>query len=143
MKNFFLVILLFFLSSINIATANSNIVFIDMDKVITTSKAGSSVLKQLNELNNKNIKKLKNEEKILKDKETKLITQKNILSESEFQSSIDKLRLESFQLTSLIGLAVLIILYIVFKTLKLELDYFVLIFLIIYLNIFALKKRHF
>ena len=56
---------------------------------------------------------------------------------------IDKLRLESFQLTSLIGLAVLIILYIVFKTLKLELDYFVLIFLIIYLNIFALKKRHF
>ena len=65
-----------------------------MDKVITTSKAGSSVLKQLNELNNKNIKKLKNEEKILKDKETKLITQKNILSESEFQSSIDKLRLE-------------------------------------------------
>ena len=65
-----------------------------MDKVITTSKAGSSVLKQLNELNNKNIKKLKNEEKILKDKETKLITQKNILSESEFQSSIDKLKLE-------------------------------------------------
>ena len=94
MKNFFLVILLFFLSSINIVTANSNIVFIDIDKVITTSKAGSSVLKQLNELNNKNIKKLKNEEKILKDKETKLITQKNILSESEFQSSIDKLRLE-------------------------------------------------
>jgi outer membrane protein len=93
-KNFFLVILLFFLSSINIVTANSNIVFIDIDKVITTSKAGSSVLKQLNELNNKNIKKLKNEEKILKDKETKLITQKNILSESEFQSSIDKLRLE-------------------------------------------------
>ena len=94
MKNFFLVILLFFLSSINIVAANSNIVFIDIDKVITTSKAGSSVLKQLNELNNKNIKKLKNEEKILKDKETKLITQKNILSESEFQSSIDKLRLE-------------------------------------------------
>jgi hypothetical protein len=56
---------------------------------------------------------------------------------------IDKLRLESFQLTSLIGLAVLIILYIVFKTLKLELDYFVLIFLISYLNIFALKKRQF
>ena len=94
MKNFFLVILLFFLSSINIVAANSNIVFIDIDRVITTSKAGSSVLKQLNELNNKNIKKLKNEEKILKDKETKLITQKNILSESEFQSSIDKLRLE-------------------------------------------------
>lgn len=56
---------------------------------------------------------------------------------------IDKLRLESFQLSSLIGLAVLIKLYIVFKTLKLELDYFVLIFLTSYLNIFALKKRQF
>tara|TARA_R110000822_G_scaffold177847_1_gene317843 strand:- start:96 stop:539 length:444 start_codon:yes stop_codon:yes gene_type:complete len=56
---------------------------------------------------------------------------------------IDKLRLESFQLTSLISLAASVILYIAFKTMKLELDYFVLIFLIIYLNIFALKKRHF
>jgi hypothetical protein len=56
---------------------------------------------------------------------------------------IDKLRLESFQLTSLISLATSVILYMVFKTMKLELDYFVLIFLIIYLNIFALKKRHF
>jgi hypothetical protein len=56
---------------------------------------------------------------------------------------IDKLRLESFQLTSLISLAASVILYMVFKTMKLELDYFVLIFLIIYLNIFALKKRHF
>ena len=56
---------------------------------------------------------------------------------------IDKLRLESFQLASLISLAASVILYIVFKTMKLELDYFMLIFLIIYLNIFALKKRQF
>jgi hypothetical protein len=56
---------------------------------------------------------------------------------------IDKLRLESFQLTSLISLAASVILYIAFKTMKLELDYFALIYLIIYLNIFALKKRQF
>ena len=42
---------------------------------------------------------------------------------------IDKLRLESFQLTSLISLAASVILYVVFKTMKLDLDYFVLIYL--------------
>ena len=52
---------------------------------------------------------------------------------------IDKLRLESFQLTSLISLAASVMFYIVYKTFKLELDYFVLIYLII----FALKKRQF
>ena len=56
---------------------------------------------------------------------------------------IDKLRLESFKLTSLIGLGCSMLLYIIFKTLKLELDYFVLIFLIVYLNIIALKKSQF
>ena len=52
---------------------------------------------------------------------------------------INKLRLESFQLTSLISLAASVMFYIVYKTFKLELDYFVLIYLII----FALKKRQF
>ena len=94
MKKLFLIIFLLFCSSFNIVVANNNIVFIDMDKVITTSKVGSSVLKQLNKLNNKNLKKLKNMETELKSKETKLIAQKNILSELEFQSSVDKLRLE-------------------------------------------------
>jgi hypothetical protein len=42
---------------------------------------------------------------------------------------IDKLRLESFQLTSLISLAPSVTLYVVFKTMKLDLDYFVLIYL--------------
>ena len=33
-----------------------------MDKVISTSKSGSSILKQLTDLNNKNLKFLKKEE---------------------------------------------------------------------------------
>jgi Skp family chaperone for outer membrane proteins len=94
MKKLFLIIFLLILSSANITKANNNIVFIDMDKVISTSKVGSSVLKQLNELNNKNIKNFKDEEKKLKVKETKLIAQKNILSEVEFKSIVDKLKLE-------------------------------------------------
>ena len=48
-----LIIVLFFT---NQAFSEQKIAFIDMDKVISTSKSGSSVLKQLTNLNKKNIK---------------------------------------------------------------------------------------
>ena len=65
-----------------------------MDRVISTSKSGSSILKQLTDLNNKNLKFLKNEEKKFKEKETKLISQKNIISETDFQNKINELKAE-------------------------------------------------
>jgi hypothetical protein len=54
---------------------------------------------------------------------------------------IYKLRLESFQLTSLIGLGITIISYAISEEIKLTLDYFIILFLWIYLVTFALKKR--
>lgn len=54
---------------------------------------------------------------------------------------INKLRLESFQLSSVIGLVVTIILYAFSKDIKLTLDYFLILFLWTYLVIFAIKKR--
>ena len=65
-----------------------------MDKVISTSNSGSSILKQLNDLNNKNLQFLKKEEKKFKEKETKLISQKNIISDVDFQNQIKKLKSE-------------------------------------------------
>ena len=65
-----------------------------MNKIMTTSKPGASILKQLNKKNNQTLKSFKNDEKNLKDKETKLLSQKNILSEKEFLSNIDKLKIE-------------------------------------------------
>ena len=65
-----------------------------MDKVISTSKPGSSILKQLTNLNNKNLKFLKNEEKKFKEKETKLISQKNIISETDFENKVNELKSE-------------------------------------------------
>ena len=65
-----------------------------MDTVMSTSKSGISILKQLTDLKNKNSKFLKNEEKKFKEKETKLISQKNILSEVDFQKKIVELRSE-------------------------------------------------
>jgi outer membrane protein len=65
-----------------------------MDKVISTSKAGFSILKQLTDLKNKNLKFLKDEEKKFQEKETKLISQKNIISETDFKNKVNELKSE-------------------------------------------------
>ena len=65
-----------------------------MQKVLETSNTGSSILKQLNDINNKNLLFLKQEEKKFKEKETKLISQKNIISENDFQNQINDLKIE-------------------------------------------------
>ena len=87
----FLALSLFFLNPV---FSEQKIAFINIDKVISTSKPGISVLKQLTDLKNKNSKFLENEEKKLKEKETKLISQKNILSETDFQKKIVELKSE-------------------------------------------------
>jgi len=78
----------------NLVLSEQKIAFIDMDKVISKSNSGSSVLKQLNDLSNKNKKFLKDEEKKFKEKEKKLISQKNIISGVDFKNKIDELKSE-------------------------------------------------
>jgi len=87
----FIVLLLFF---INPVISEQKIAIINMDKVISTSNSGISILKQLNDLKNKNSKFLQEEEKKFKEKEAKLISQKNILSETDFKNKVDKLKSE-------------------------------------------------
>jgi outer membrane protein len=87
-------ILVFFLFFINQAFSEQKITFIDMDKLISTSKPGSSILKQLTDLNKKNLKFLNDEKKKFKEKEIKLISQKNIMSETDFENKVDELKSE-------------------------------------------------
>ena len=94
MKKLISPILVIFLLFTNQAFSIQKIAFIDMDKVISTSKSGSSILKQLTDLNKKNLKFLKDEEKKLKEKETKLISQKNIISETDFKNEVNELKSE-------------------------------------------------
>tara|TARA_B100000795_G_scaffold259577_1_gene234670 strand:+ start:3226 stop:3744 length:519 start_codon:yes stop_codon:yes gene_type:complete len=84
----------FLVLQINFAIANTNVAFIDLDKVLKVSKAGSSILKNLSAVNNNILKNFKEDEKNFKVKETKLIAQKNILSEDEFQLNVNKLKTE-------------------------------------------------
>jgi outer membrane protein len=94
MKILLLYISVIFLFFINPVFSEQKIAYINMDKVISTSKPGSSILKQLTDLNNKNLNFLKNEEKKFKEKETKLISQKNIITEADFQNKVDVLKSE-------------------------------------------------
>ena len=89
-----LIILFIHISIFKFVNAEVNIVFVDMDKIISTSKPGSSILNQLTKINNKNLEYLKNEENKIKEKEATLIAQKNIISEVEFQKRVEKLKLE-------------------------------------------------
>ena len=93
MKKFF-ILLFILLNQINFVHAEVNIVFVDLNKIMTTSKPGSSILENLNKKNNQLLNNFKKDEKKLKDDEIKLISQKNILSEEEFQSKVKKLKIE-------------------------------------------------
>jgi len=94
MKNFILLNVFIFIIFFNKVNAEQKIVFLNMDQTISKSNAGSSILKQLNKLNDKNLSSLNKIEKNIKEKETKLISQKNIISESEFINKVELLKKE-------------------------------------------------
>jgi len=89
-----------FLLYFNPAVSNDlKIAYVDIDKIINSSKAGKDITKQLLVLNNNNIKKFKEIEKKLADEEKNMIKQKNILPKDEFQKKIKILNknIESFK----------------------------------------------
>tara|TARA_B100000963_G_scaffold71464_1_gene59580 strand:+ start:2431 stop:2952 length:522 start_codon:yes stop_codon:yes gene_type:complete len=70
------------------------IVYLNVDKIMQQSIAGKSIKKQLENLYNKNLEKFKKNDEILRNKEQKLIAQKNILSQDDFQKELSSLRKE-------------------------------------------------
>jgi len=73
----------------NTSTSNElKIVYVDLDKIINQSEAGKQISKQLENLNNKNIKKFKKKEKEIADEEKNIIKQKNIMPKDEFEKKV-------------------------------------------------------
>ena len=91
---FFLPLFLFSFIICSPAMADQKIVFVDMDMLVSVSKPGSSIFKQLKDINNKNLNFLKNEEKKFKEQEKQLIAQKNIITEDDFTNKVEKLKSE-------------------------------------------------
>ena len=70
MKKYFSLII--FLLYNSVLSANTNIVYLDMDKVVSTSDVGKSILIQLDATNSKILKILEQTSTELKKKEKKL-----------------------------------------------------------------------
>ena len=84
-----------FLLSFNLSYAQDiKIVYLNVDKIMQQSIAGKSIKKQLENLHKKNLEKFKKSDEILKNKEKKIIAQKNILSQEDFQKELTNLRSE-------------------------------------------------
>ena len=91
---FFLSLFLFFFIINSPVISEQKILFVDMDRLVSVSKPGSSIFKQLKDINNKNLIFLKNEEKKFKEKEKKLIAQKNIITEADYANKVEELKSE-------------------------------------------------
>tara|TARA_B110000238_G_C15987493_1_gene378782 strand:+ start:110 stop:628 length:519 start_codon:yes stop_codon:yes gene_type:complete len=81
-------------SLFNFPAYSNIIVFVDMNKLISTSKPGSFLMKQLDDLSKNNIINFKKKEKNFKKEETQLLDQKKILSPENFEKKINNLKLQ-------------------------------------------------
>ena len=84
------IVVFFLLQNSNLLA--EKIVYLNMEKIMKTSKPGKSIILKINETKEKNLKKFKKIEEDLKKDEEDLIAKKNILSEEEFQKKFDLLK---------------------------------------------------
>ena len=93
LKKLFIINFFFLIFTLSYAE-EQKIVYLNIEKIMQNSIAGKSIKKQLEDLYNKDLEKFKKNDEILKNKEQKLITQKNILSQEDFQKELTNLRSE-------------------------------------------------
>ena len=79
---------LFFFISIfysSFAYSSEKIYYLDMDYLMNNSQAGKSIITQLEKKRELNLVSFNKTEKDLKEEEAKIISQKNILNQTEFE----------------------------------------------------------
>jgi len=93
MKEKIIYILLFFIISIP-SYSSEKIVYLDVEKIMQESIAGKAIITKIKKKRETSISKFKKKEKDIFEKEKKLISQKNVLSDEEFKKKIQDLRME-------------------------------------------------
>ena len=84
-KKYFLIF--FYLFSTN-SLSSENIAYIDIDFILNNSLEGKLIIKQLNELNDKNLNNLQNKEKQLENEKKEINNEQNTLSNDELNKKI-------------------------------------------------------
>jgi len=72
--------------------AEEKIVYLDINFLLSESEAGIYINNELKKINDKNVEEFKKIENSIKNEEDKLLKQKNILKEEEFNNKLNKLR---------------------------------------------------
>tara|TARA_B100000959_G_scaffold284753_1_gene357259 strand:+ start:155 stop:679 length:525 start_codon:yes stop_codon:yes gene_type:complete len=88
-------VITFLIFGINNVQAEIKIAYVDMDKILNESKAGSSVQKKLQKVHKENIKNFKSVEEKLKSKEKDILSKKNVMKKEEYDKKIIELRKEA------------------------------------------------
>ena len=92
MKSFFINFFLIFISLTSLSYSSEKIVYLDVDFILANSDKGKIILSNLENKNKENIIILQSKEKILKDEETQIIKQKNIISEDSYNEKVNQLK---------------------------------------------------
>ena len=95
----FLLIIVLFLIPLK-TFSQINIVYLDVQFIIDNSDIGKFYKTKMEKISNKNNNELNSDKTIIKNKETELNNQKNILSENEIKNKVDELNklINSYQL---------------------------------------------
>ena len=92
MKSFFIKFFIIFFFFTSLSYSSEKIVYLDVDFILANSEKGKIILSNLEKKNKENIKILQSKEKILKDEETEIIKQKNIISEVSYKEKVNTLK---------------------------------------------------
>ena len=92
MKCFFIKFFILFFLLTSLSYSSEKIVYLDVDFILANSEKGKKILSNLEKKNKENIKILQSKEKILKDEETQIIKQKNIISEVSYKEKVNQLK---------------------------------------------------
>ena len=93
MKFKFFIYIIFFLNFSNTSHAEK-FAFIDIDLLLKNSKFGSTLSKELEDVNNNNINLLKSMESQIRKNEEDLNKVKNVINEDEFNKKLNNLKTE-------------------------------------------------
>ena len=92
MKDVIKLFLLIIFLQFNQVYAAEHIVYLDIEKLIHSSQAGKIINENIKKNHKTNLDIFEKKENELKEEETRIISQKNILNEEEFKKKIDNLK---------------------------------------------------
>ena len=90
----FIIISLVFLFNPSFAQSEGQIVYLDLDNIVSNTKAGKSIITNLEKSKKKALSKFEKKEKELKKIESEINKQKNIISEEELKKKLIEFRKE-------------------------------------------------